>query len=143
MVIRGGTVVTDSWSGAATVTVAGGRISGVLDPGGRGRGAEALDATGMLVMPGGVDPHCHVGCRWGSTSPGTASSPPVAALAGGTTTIVDFAIPAPARARSRCSSASWRGQDSRCDYAIHGCVNAPGRIIAAVVRPTSRRASGR
>ena len=32
LVIRGGTVVTDTWSGAATVTVAGGRITGVLDP---------------------------------------------------------------------------------------------------------------
>ena len=32
LVIRGGTVVTDTWSGAATVTVAAGRITGVLDP---------------------------------------------------------------------------------------------------------------
>ena len=32
LVIRGGTVVTDTWSGAATVAVAGGRVTGLLDP---------------------------------------------------------------------------------------------------------------
>ena len=94
LVIRGGTVVTDSWSGAATVTVAGGRITGVLDPAAEVDGAEVLDATGLLVMPGGVDPHCHVAVPLGEfVTLDSFESASLAALAGGTTTIIDFAIP--------------------------------------------------
>ena len=39
IVVRGGTVVTDSWSGPATVVISGDRISGVLD------GAAEVDAA--------------------------------------------------------------------------------------------------
>jgi dihydropyrimidinase len=135
-VIRGGTVVTDSWSGAATVTVAGGRITGVLDPATEVDGAEVLDATGLLVMPGGVDPHCHVAVPLGEfVTLDSFESASLAALAGGTTTIIDFAIPATGEGSIAALEAKLAmAKDSRCDYAFHGCINAPGPDIADVVR---------
>ena len=136
LVIRGGTVVTDSWSGAATVTVAGGRITGVLDPAIAVEGAEVLDATGLLVMPGGVDPHCHVAVPLGEfVTLDSFESASLAALAGGTTTIIDFAIPATGEGSIAALEAKLAmAKDSRCDYAFHGCINAPGPDIADVVR---------
>jgi dihydropyrimidinase len=139
LVIRGGTVVTDTWSGAATVTVAGGRVTGLLDPAaepGDLAGAEVLDATGLLVMPGGVDPHCHVAVPLGEfVTLDSFESASLAALAGGTTTIIDFAIPGPGEGPVSALEAKLAmAKDSRCDYAFHGCINAPGPDVADVVR---------
>jgi dihydropyrimidinase len=139
LVIRGGTVVTDTWSGAATVTVADGRITGLLDPAAEPTdlaGAEVLDATGLLVMPGGVDPHCHVAVPLGEfVTLDSFESASLAALAGGTTTIIDFAIPGTGEGSVSALEAKLAmAKDSRCDYAFHGCINAPGPDIADVVR---------
>jgi len=135
IVVRGGTVVTDSWSGPATVVISGERISGVLDEAAEVEAARTVDATGMLVLPGGVDAHCHVGLPLGAyTTRDTFSSATIGALAGGTTTIVDFAIPGPgedplAVLRRRLAEA----ETSRCDYAMHGCINSPDGSIPATV----------
>jgi len=135
IVVRGGTVVTDSWSGPATVVISGDRISGVLDGAAEVDAARTVDATGMLVLPGGVDAHCHVGLPLGAyTTRDTFSSATIGALAGGTTTIVDFAIPGPgedplAVLRRRLAEA----ETSRCDYAMHGCISSPDGSIPATV----------
>ena len=92
LVVVGGTVVTAEASFAADVAVTDGRIEAV------GRdlprdGAEVVDATGLRVMPGFIDGHTHMDMPFGGTvtkddwDTGTA-----AALAGGTTTIVDFSL---------------------------------------------------
>lgn len=139
LMIEGGTVVTDAGSKRAAVVVVGGRIEAIVDTAEEAAQIAAvrrIDATGRLVMPGGVDPHCHVGIRVGSyTTLDTYESASLAALAGGTTTIVDFAIPAagedPLEALAeRLSLAAT----SRCDYAEHGCLNAPTSSIRATVR---------
>lgn len=139
LLIAGGTVVTDAWSKRAAVVVVGGRIKAIVDSAADAAQIPAvrrIDATGRLVMPGGVDPHCHVGIRVGSyTTLDTYASASLAALAGGTTTIVDFAIPAPGQdpleaLKERLSLAG----SSRCDYAEHGCINAPMSNVPATVR---------
>lgn len=47
-------------------------------------------ATGKLVLPGGIDPHVHLGLRPGMQGSGDYSSGSRAALAGGVTTIANF-----------------------------------------------------
>ncbi len=57
LVIKGGTVATASDTFRADVGIAGGRIVALgenLD------GAEVIDATGKLVLPGGIEAHCHI-----------------------------------------------------------------------------------
>jgi dihydropyrimidinase len=128
LVIQGGTVVNAGGRMPATVAVAGGRVVALLDPGtsvaGMGADAEVIDATGKLVLPGGVDPHCHVATELGefkTTDDYERTS--TAALYGGTTTIVDFAIPSgDQRPVDAAAVRTALAADSRCSVAIHGCV---------------------
>lgn len=85
LVVAGGTVVTGSWHGPADVLVEGERVLAVGNVE-RAR-AKELDATGCLVLPGGVDPHTHV---FGATEADTTS-----ALLGGTTTVLAYVDAAP------------------------------------------------
>jgi dihydropyrimidinase len=57
LIIRGGTVVTASDQFRADVGIRAGRIAALaehLDAG------PVFDAAGLLVLPGGVDGHCHI-----------------------------------------------------------------------------------
>jgi dihydropyrimidinase len=57
-----------------------------------------LDATGCYVMPGGIDPHVHLEMPFmGTYSSDDFESGTRAALAGGTTMVVDFACRTRAR----------------------------------------------
>ena len=90
--LRGGTIVTAEGTFAADVAVRGGRIAsvGASVP---DDGAEAVDVSSLLVMPGFIDAHTHMDMPFGGTvtaddwATGTES-----AAAGGTTMIIDFAL---------------------------------------------------
>jgi dihydropyrimidinase len=96
LVIRSDRVVTPSGMGPYDVAVQGDTIAAVGAPGTFDNAKRVIDATGSIVMPGGIDPHVH--CKWYSPMPdGTVvhTDPPAvvsrAALHGGTTTLIDFA----------------------------------------------------
>jgi dihydropyrimidinase len=125
LVVHGGTVVNAGGRGPATVVISRGRVVAVQDPSLPLPPHErAVDATGALVIPGGVDPHCHIGQRLGPYQQlDDYVSASTAALYGGTTTVVDFAIPEPGQ--TPLAAAQERRQmatASRCDTALHGCV---------------------
>ncbi|MCY4626180.1 MAG: amidohydrolase family protein [Acidobacteria bacterium] len=90
ILVSGGTVVTSEGRFAADVRVRDGTIVAIGTGLAAGAGARAIDATGLLVMPGGVDPHVHLG---GNTRDDYRTGSQ-AALAGGITTISNFAFPA-------------------------------------------------
>ena len=91
LTIRNATVVTAADTFEADLGVADGRIAAIgrgLEPGRRD-----IDARGRLVLPGGVDSHCHVE-QLSSTGKMCADdfyTATVAAAFGGTTTIIPFA----------------------------------------------------
>lgn len=92
LVIANGTVVLPEGPRLADVVIKGETIAGIVDPG-TGRGAQIVDATGRIVLPGGVDPHVHLMVGFmGQRSVYDFESGGIAALRGGTTTIVDFAL---------------------------------------------------
>ena len=58
LAIRGGTVVTASDTVRADIGVRGGRIVAVAE--GIADAARVIDASGLLVLPGGIDSHVHI-----------------------------------------------------------------------------------
>src|SRR5215471_400687 len=98
LLIRGGQVVTPAGVGTWDVGIEGERIVALAAAGTLPADtARVLDATGKLVIPGGIDPHVHTHWPIPSLDGGhTTSAPPEqvsrAAIFGGTTTLVDFAV---------------------------------------------------
>jgi dihydropyrimidinase len=129
LVIRGGTVGTATGSFAADVAIAKGSIAAVgID---LPQGAREIDATGKLVLPGGIDSHAHVEqvSAGGLLNADTFESATTSAAFGGNTTLISFA-------------AQHRGLDLRkvvddyaelaqrgaiIDYAFHMIVANPDR----------------
>src|SRR2546429_9988575 len=60
LVIRGGDVVTPQGVGRWDVAVQGERIVAVGLPSERWEAGRVIDATGKIVVPGGVEPHTHL-----------------------------------------------------------------------------------
>ena len=92
-VIKGGTIVTADYSHDADILVEGETITAI---GADLAGDEVIDAAGCYVMPGGIDPHTHLEMPFmGTSSADNYESGTSAAVSGGTTTVVDFCLPAP------------------------------------------------
>ena len=91
LVIRGGTVATASDVMEADVAVRDGTI--VALGRGLGKGAREIDAGGRLVLPGGIDPHCHIEqlSANGLLNADTWQDATTAAAFGGTTSLIAFA----------------------------------------------------
>lgn len=125
LVVRGGTVVEADWSGLADVFVKDGKVLAVVAPGTPSDpSARQIDASGRYVVPGGVDPHCHVGFTSGEfTSLDSYQQCTAAAVLGGTTTIVDFAIPLPGHSPLEAVEIQLsKAAEGLCDSALHACV---------------------
>lgn len=111
------------------IAVAGRRILGVFDAATPDedlpRAARRIDAAGRYALPGGVDGHCHVEQVTGPyKSLDTFETASIAALWGGTTTIIDFGIPADRDETTQHASENKMrlAKVARCDVALHGCV---------------------
>jgi dihydropyrimidinase len=89
LVVRGGTVVTAADAIRADVAVRSGRIAAV---GENLSGTITIDASGLLVLPGGVDSHCHIEQLHadGGADEETWVTGSRASLAGGTTSVIAF-----------------------------------------------------
>jgi len=89
LVIRGGTVATAEKTFSADVGIQGEHIAAIGD----GLSARrVIDAAGKLVLPGGVDSHCHIEqlSSMGVMTADDFYSATVSAAFGGTTTVIPF-----------------------------------------------------
>lgn len=128
LIITGGEVVTPQGAAVCDVAIVGETIAAVAGPGtfGADSAKRVIDATGKIVMPGGIDPHVH--CLWHLPLPdGTAmlTDGPAqvsrAALFGGTTTMLDFAAWSPDSTVQKTIEArdkDWGG-NCCCDWSYH------------------------
>ncbi|WP_417807900.1 dihydropyrimidinase [Thioclava sp.] len=117
-VIKNGTIVTADLTYKADVLIEGGQI---IEIGPDLTGDESLDATGCYVMPGGIDPHTHLEMPFmGTYSTDDFESGTRAALAGGTTMVVDFVLPSPGEGLLDALK-KWDNKSTRahCDYSFH------------------------
>jgi dihydropyrimidinase len=91
--IKGGTVVTAIDQMDADVLIDGEKVVALLGRDHTVEADEVIDATGKLVLPGGIDVHTHMELPFGGTyAADTFETGTRAAAWGGTTTIVDFAV---------------------------------------------------
>ncbi len=144
MLIKGGQVVTPSGVGNWDVGVQGEQIVAVALPGVLAEeGATVIDATGKIVVPGGVEAHAHAaanvqpGAR--ESVPGTPNAGPavhsLGAIWGGTTTVVDFA-PVPSEGDLAAGIHDfmnvWQGS-AYTDYTTH-CIYREGNSPDSIAR---------
>lgn len=92
LVIRGGTIVVPEGPANLEIGVREARIVALGN--GLPRGKAEIDATGHIVLPGGIDSHCHMDQQpWeGRSSADDFRTGTLSALCGGTTTVIPFAM---------------------------------------------------
>jgi len=86
---------------------------------------EIIDATGKLVMPGGIDPHVHLDMPFmGTYSSDNYETGTRAALYGGTTMVIDFILQKQGNSLAAALN-EWKSRsDNNClgDYSFHMAV---------------------
>ncbi len=108
------------------VAVQGEKIAAVAAPGTlTEETGRVIDATGKIVVPGGIEPHAHISAPFIVQGRSTSTAPPEqvsrAALYGGTTTLLDFAIQSPGADINQAideRTSVWQG-NSYADYSHH------------------------
>lgn len=141
LAIRGGTIVTASDRYRADIGVRDGRIVEISEMVTGAR--EEIDATGLLVLPGGIDAHVHLAQP---TSDGTVMADDFetgtrSAAAGGNTTILPFALQIKGTSLRDCVMAYHAKAEGKChvDVSFHLIVSDPspqvlGQELPALVR---------
>lgn len=121
LIIKNGTVVTDSETFKADIGISNGKIKII---GQDLNGADQIiDATGQYVMPGGLDVHVHLQLPFcGTVSADDFVTGTKAAAAGGITTIVDFAIQSKENTLTDAVKSRKQEADGKVcvDYSLHG-----------------------
>ncbi|MCB1745217.1 MAG: dihydropyrimidinase [Gammaproteobacteria bacterium] len=131
LLVKGGTVVTAVDTFAADVAVKDGVVVAL----GRdlGRGQREIDARGRLVLPGGVEAHCHIEqeSSMGIMTADDYRSGSISAAFGGNTTIVPFAAQHRGQSlRDVVQSYHARAEPkSVIDYCFHLIVSDPNEAV--------------
>ncbi len=141
LVIRGGTVATAADTILCDVGIKDGAVAALGKN--LGAGAREIDASGRLVLPGGIDSHCHIEQR---SSAGVVCaddfySATVAAAFGGTTTVIPFAAQHRGQSLRRVVEEYHEaaGPKAVIDYAFHLIISDPseqvlGQELPALIR---------
>ncbi|SHG23568.1 dihydropyrimidinase [Kaistia soli DSM 19436] len=133
LVIRGGTVVSATQVFRADVAIRGETIAAIGDG---LRAPKEIDAGGLLVMPGGVDTHCHLdqvepGMGYGAENFFSGSQ---SALRGGTTSAISFVTQFKGEPiREVLAETLRRGRRSIIDYSFHQIITDPSDEVIAEI----------
>jgi len=124
LLIKNGRIITATDDYHGDILIQGEIVTAI----GKGLDADAdriIDAQGLLVMPGGIDPHVHLDMPFmGTFSSDTHETGTRAALFGGTTTVIDFVLQKQGHSL-REALTEWQGRATGTavgDYSFHMAV---------------------
>src|ERR1700722_3889983 len=129
ILIQNGTIVNADASAKADLLIDGATIKEMRAGIPASAADKVVDATGLLVLPGGIDAHTHLDMPFGgSKSADDFETGTRAAAIGGTTTIVDFAIQARGTKMRTALDTWWKKADGKSciDYGLHMIVTDLG-----------------
>src|SRR5580704_4765885 len=129
VLIQNGTIVNADSTVKADLLIDGAIIKEIRSGIPASAAETVVDASGLLVLPGGIDAHTHLDMPFGGTSSADDFETGTRAAAiGGTTTIVDFAIQARGTKMRTALDTWWkRAEGKACiDYGLHMIVTDLG-----------------
>lgn len=124
LIIKNGTIVTQSESYKADILVEDGKIS-AIGTAFNEEGANVVDALGKLVLPGAIDAHTHLAMPFGGTvSADNYLAGTRAAACGGVTTVFDYPMQRKGSGIIETIEARKEmcDQEACVDYAFHCCI---------------------
>lgn len=131
LVIKGGTVIAADHSSKADVGIRHGRILALAEN--LEDATQVIDARDRLVMPGGIESHCHIEeiSADGLMSADDFHSGTVSAAFGGNTTIVPFAVQQRGQSLRQAVHDYRRLADPKVviDYALHMIISDPSQTV--------------
>ncbi|TSA47389.1 MAG: dihydropyrimidinase [Chloroflexi bacterium] len=131
--IKSGTLVTAEETFSADILVEGEKIS-QIGPNLHVAEAEVVDATGKMILPGGVDPHVHLDLpMFGTVSSDDHYTGTKAAAFGGTTTIIDFVSLDFPTLRESVDKWHVKAEKAAVDYSAHMNLTRFDEKIAAEI----------
>lgn len=124
VLIKNGRVITADEDFIADIFVEGETVS-LIGKNLQVKADKTIDATGKLVMPGGIDPHVHLDMPFmGTFSSDNYTTGTSAALYGGTTMVIDFILQKQGKSLYDALQ-EWQGRSNNkatCDYSFHMAV---------------------
>lgn len=120
LVIRDAIIVSPEDQTRGDLLVADGHIAGTVAPG-TGEGAQVIEAAGLYVLPGAIDPHVHM-MDPGLTEKEDFTTGTGAAAVGGVTTVVEHhrSLPFVLDAKTLKDKAAYLAGRGLIDYALFG-----------------------
>jgi dihydropyrimidinase len=122
--LKNAKVVNSDFSFKADVLLEDGKIAGISDNLTH-KTATVIDCTNKLVIPGGIDTHTHMQLPFmGTFAADDFDQGTKAAIAGGTTSFIDFAIPNKGESLSSAFQTwrNWADPKVNCDYGLHSAI---------------------
>ena len=126
LVIRNATVATAADNTLCDVGISDGKIAALGTK--LGSGTREIDATGKLLLPGGIDSHCHIEQprQNGGANADTFESATTSAAFGGTTCVICFSPQFKGHGiTERAEDYHRRARKSIIDYSFHIIITDP------------------
>lgn len=122
LILANGRVLTSGQLVGANVLVEGGKIVGVVDRAHCPKARQTVDVSGLVVLPGMVDCHMHLGHGTSIAAPqvpGDAEAESAAAAVGGITTFIPFILSTRDYTESFPEIREIMEAGSRIDFGMH------------------------
>lgn len=145
LLIKNGKIVSHEQTFIGDIAVDGGKIAAIGKLGSLGKAKQVIDAGGLLVMPGMIDPHVHIRHPFkGGFSSDDFYTATVSAAFGGVTTLMDFAIQWDKKL-SLCETMVRRKEqfngETVVDYALHSCATVSNMATLDNMAPLIKNGS--